>query len=276
MTQVAFIGGGNMAASIIGGLVQQGEYSAQQIHVSDPNDSQRQQLSEQFGVHTYADNQQAIEQADVVMLAVKPQVMQQVLAPLFATLSERQPLIISIAAGIDMPSLAQWTGCKAIVRCMPNTPSLVNYGSSGLFASDDTNMHQRNLADSLMRAVGITVWVQQEQEIDTVIAVSGSGPAYYFLMMEAMIETATKMGMSLETATQLTLQTAAGAAEMAKRSDVDPAELRRRVTSPGGTTQQAIATFESAHLRDIVAAAMQAAQQRAAEMSLELGAQSEQ
>ncbi|GGY53315.1 pyrroline-5-carboxylate reductase [Bacterioplanes sanyensis] len=272
MTQLAFIGGGNMAASIVGGLIQTGELPANQIHISDPNADQRERLAADYGVQVYADNAAAIAQADVVMMAVKPQVMSQVLEPLREQLTERQPLLISIAAGIDLASLALWSGCQAIVRCMPNTPSLVGVGASGLFASDAVSMEQRNLADALMRAVGITVWVQTEAEIDTVIAVSGSGPAYYFLMMEAMIEAAEKMGMSRETATKLTLQTAAGAAEMARQSDVDPAELRRRVTSPGGTTQQAIATFEAAHLRDVVDAAMQAACQRAAELSQELGA----
>ena len=275
MTHVAFIGGGNMAAAIIGGLVRQGDMPASQIHVSDPNEQQRQQLADNYGVLVYADNEQAIAQADVVLLAVQPQVMSQVLTPLQTQLSERQPLLISLAAGLDLASLRHWSGCQAIVRCMPNTPSLVNYGASGLFASSQVSSEQHQLADTLMKSVGITVWVQQEADIDTVIAVSGSGPAYYFLMMESMIEAAVAMGMDAETARQLTLQTAAGAAEMARQSDVLPDELRRRVTSPGGTTQQAIATFEAAHLRDVVSAAMQAASHRAAEMTLELGAKTE-
>ncbi|MDK2776723.1 MAG: pyrroline-5-carboxylate reductase [Pseudomonadota bacterium] len=270
MTQIAFIGGGNMATSIIGGLIKQGDFKAGLIHVADPGAEQRQKLVKQFGVTTHEENLEAIAKADVVIMAVKPQVMKDVLAPLHSTLSSRQPLIISIAAGISMDALRQWSGCKAIVRCMPNTPALLSKGATGLFASPDVHLDQRNLADSLLRSVGLTVWVKNEAEIDAVTAVSGSGPAYYFLLMEAMIDAGQKLGLSRETATKLTLQTALGAAEMALGSDVDPAELRRRVTSPGGTTERAIGTFEAAHLRDIVDAAMSACQQRAVELSKEL------
>lgn len=270
MTQIAFIGGGNMATSIIGGLIKQGEANPELVHVSDPNAEQVAQLSEQFGIQGHNDNQQAIANADVVIMAVKPQVMKAVLEPLKATLSARQPMLISIAAGISLDSLAQWSGCDAIVRCMPNTPSLLGLGATGLFATEQVSLDQRNIADSLLRAVGISVWVQSEAEIDAVTAVSGSGPAYYFLLMEAMVEAGKKLGLSEETATQLTLQTALGAGKMAMESDVNPAELRRRVTSPGGTTERAIQTFEAAHLRDIVEAALQSANDRAGELSQEL------
>ena len=271
MTQLAFIGGGNMATSIIGGLVKQGDISAASINVSDPGAEQREKLNTSFGVNTFEDNLAAIADAEVVILAVKPQVMKDVLLPLKSTLEARQPLVISIAAGISMTSLSSWTGCKAIVRCMPNTPALLGEGATGLFASDDVHLDQRNLADALLRAAGITVWVKEEAELDAVIAVSGSGPAYYFLMMDAMISAGQKLGLSEETATKLTLKTALGAARMALEADVDPAELRRRVTPPGGTTQQAIATFEGAHMRDMVEAAMRAAYDRGAELSKELG-----
>ncbi len=267
MTQIAFIGGGNMATSIIGGLLKQGDTHPDLIHVSDPSAEQRERLHSDFGVQCHADNQDAIAKADVVIVAVKPQVMKAVLEPLRATLSQQQPLIISIAAGINMASLARWSGCNAIVRCMPNTPSLLSLGATGLFASDDVSLDQRNIADAMMRAVGIAVWVQSEAEIDAVTALSGSGPAYYFLLMESMIKAAQAMGLSEKTATQLTLQTALGAGQMAATADVGPAELRRRVTSPGGTTEQAIAQFEQANLAAIVETAMTAAQNRAAELS---------
>lgn len=271
MTQIAFIGGGNMATSIIGGLIRQDAVNPDRIHVSDPSEDQRQRLQKDFGIHTHADNLTAVSQASVVILAVKPQVMQEVLRPLKATLEAQQPLVISIAAGINLDALQRWTACQAIVRAMPNTPSLTGYGATGLYASDAVSLDQRNQTDTLMGATGLAMWVKTEQEIDAVTALSGSGPAYYFLLMESMIEAGMKLGLSEETARRLTLQTALGAGQMASQADVAPDELRRRVTSPGGTTEQAIATFEGAHLRDIVKAAMDAATRRAGELSDELG-----
>ncbi|MEK9711157.1 MAG: pyrroline-5-carboxylate reductase [Thalassolituus sp.] len=271
MTQIAFIGGGNMATSIIGGLIREGAVNPDLIHVSDPSSEQRERLTADFGIQTHAENINAITSATVVILAVKPQVMKAVLEPLKATLAARQPLLISIAAGISLSSLQEWSGCNFAVRAMPNTPALTGTGATGLYASENVSLDQRNLADTLLGATGLAVWVQTEAEIDAVTALSGSGPAYYFLLMEAMIEAGIKLGLSEETARRLTLQTALGAGKMASQSDVAPDELRRRVTSPGGTTEQAIATFEGAHLRDIVKAAMDAAAKRAAELSDELG-----
>ncbi|WP_370216495.1 pyrroline-5-carboxylate reductase [Thalassolituus sp.] len=271
MTQIAFIGGGNMATSIIGGLIREDAVNPDLIHVSDPGEEQRQRLEADFKVHTHAENLDAIANATVVILAVKPQMMKEVLAPLAATLTARQPLLISVAAGISLPTLQAWSGCKAVVRAMPNTPALTGTGATGLFASDEVSLDQRNLADTLIGATGIAVWVKTEAEIDAVTALSGSGPAYYFLMMESMIAAGIKLGLSEDTARRLTLQNAVGAGKMASASEVAPDELRRRVTSPGGTTEQAIATFEGAHLRDIVQAAMDAAARRAAELSDELG-----
>lgn len=271
MTQIAFIGGGNMATSIIGGLIRKDAVNPDLIHVSDPGAEQRQRLASDFKIHTHTDNLDAIANADVVILAVKPQVMKEVLAPLAAILQAQQPLLISVAAGINLPTLQTWSGCRAVVRAMPNTPALTGAGATGLFASDEVSLDQRNLTDTLIGATGIALWVKTEAEIDAVTALSGSGPAYYFLMMESMIDAGVKLGLSEETARRLTLQTALGAGEMANAADVAPDELRRRVTSPGGTTEQAIATFEGAHLRDIVQAAMDAAARRAAELSDELG-----
>lgn len=273
MSNICFIGGGNMATSLIGGLIAQG-HSADSISVSDPNESQRNELEQSFAINTFADCGAAVNNADIIVLAVKPQVMKEVALHVAAAVKEssKQPLFVSIAAGINLFSLASWLGDdQAIVRCMPNTPSLIQLGASGLFANEHTSIVQKNLAETVLQAAGIVQWVQSEAEIDAVTAVSGSGPAYYFLLMEAMIDAGTELGLSRETASELTIQTAIGAAQMAKTSDVDVAELRRRVTSPGGTTEQAINTFEGAHLRDIVKAALNAANRRSGELAELLG-----
>ena len=274
-TQVAFIGGGNMATSIIGGLVKSVAGQAPQVQpdsilVSDPGDAARQQLEQQFAVQTTTDNQQAAT-ADIIVLAVKPQVMQSVVEPLREQLAQHQPLIISVAAGIDLAALSRWSGCQNIVRCMPNTPALLGQGATGLFASEAVTLEQRNQTDALLSPTGVTVWVQTEAEIDAVTALSGSGPAYYFLMMESMIQAGIELGLSPETAEKLTLQTAVGAGIMAQSADISPAELRRRVTSPRGTTEQAIQSFERSNLAAVVKTAMQAARDRAQELSQELG-----
>lgn len=273
MSNICFIGGGNMATSLIGGLIAQG-HTANSISVSDPNEAQREQLTTQYGINTFADCALALADADIVVLAVKPQVMKDValIVAKAAEQSSKQPLFVSIAAGINLYSLQQWLGKdQAIVRCMPNTPSLIQLGATGLFANEQTSIVQKNLAETVLKAAGIVQWVQSEAEIDAVTAVSGSGPAYYFLLMEAMIDAGIELGLSRETASELTIQTAIGAAQMAKESDVDVAELRRRVTSPGGTTEEAINTFEGAHLRDIVKAALSAANRRSGELALMLG-----
>ncbi|GAA5315083.1 MAG: pyrroline-5-carboxylate reductase [Candidatus Pelagadaptatus aseana] len=269
--KLTFIGGGNMASSIIGGLINKG-YAASQISASDPFEESRNKLHQQFGIATHEHNAEAVAGCDVIILSVKPQVLEQVCTALQPHLTH-QPLIISIAAGIDMRSLDQWLGNNlAIVRCMPNTPALVQTGASGLYANANTSSEQRALANDILEAVGIVQWLDSEALIDPVTAVSGSGPAYYFLMMEAMIEAGVAQGLTREAATELTLQTALGAAKLAQSSDVDVAELRRRVTSPNGTTEQAILSFEADGLRDTVAKAMQKCSDRSVEMAKELGA----
>lgn len=273
MSNICFIGGGNMATSLIGGLIAQG-HPADSIRVSDPNEPQREQLAQQYSINVFADCGPAMADADIVVLAVKPQVMKAVALDIASAMPAdmKQPLFVSIAAGINLFSLQTWLGAEqAIVRCMPNTPSLIQLGASGLFANENTSIVQKNLAETVLKAAGIVQWVQSEAEIDAVTAVSGSGPAYYFLLMEAMIDAGTELGLSRETASELTIQTAIGAAQMAKESDIDIAELRRRVTSPGGTTEQAINTFESAHFRDIVKAALTAANRRSRELAQLLG-----
>lgn len=266
---ITFIGAGNMAASIIGGLVKKG-YPATQITASDLLQDNLDKLQQDYGIVPQADNALAVANADVVVLAVKPQVLKTVAEGLKPHL-KADSLIISIAAGITIDSISQWIGDLAIVRCMPNTPALVQTGASGLFANPRTNDNQKASADEILSAVGIVEWLDAESLLDPVTAVSGSGPAYYFLMMEAMIEAGVKQGLSREAATQLTLQTALGAAKLAQNSDVDVAELRRRVTSPNGTTEQAILSFERDGLRETVDRAMQACTDRSIELAQELG-----
>lgn len=268
---LTFIGAGNMASSIIGGLIKKG-YRPDLITATDPYQPSLDNLAANTGVKVTMDNAAAAASAEVIVLAVKPQVMEQVCGQLKDHLAHR-PMIISIAAGIDIHSLDTWLGSElAIVRCMPNTPALVQTGATGLYANERTSDAQKTIANDIMAAVGIVQWTATEALIDSVIAVSGSGPAYYFLMMEAMIDAGVAQGLSRENATQLTLQTALGAAKLAQGSDVDVAELRRRVTSPNGTTEQAILSFEQDGLRDVVSRAMKVCAERSQEMAKELGA----
>ena len=270
--RLTFIGAGNMASSIIGGLVSKG-FSPKRITASDPLEATLERLKSVAPVRTTTDNLQAIADADVVVLAVKPQAMKAVLEPLAATLRQKRPLIISIAAGIEIRSIEHWLGgALPIVRCMPNTPALVQVGATGLYANAAVSDAQRQQADNILRAVGVALWVEKETQLDAVTAVSGSGPAYFFLVMEAMQTAGERLGLPADVARTLTLQTALGAAQMAVSSDVDAAELRRRVTSPNGTTERAIAAFEEGGLRDLFQRALQACNDRSEELARELGA----
>jgi len=271
MANIAFIGSGNMASAILGGLINNGT-SPKNIWACDPSEEKLNQLNAQFGVNVETQNKKAIAVADVVILSVKPQVMEQVIAPLKATLEEKRPLIISVAAGINLYSLNAWCGAQqAIVRCMPNTPALVGKGASGLFANEHVSEEQRALSESILDAVGMSVWVNTEDELDIVTAISGSGPAYYFLFMEAMTAAGEAMGLSAETSEALVLQTALGAATMASESDLPAAQLRKNVTSPKGTTEQAILSFQNNGLESLVAKAMEAVRRRSHELAEELG-----
>lgn len=265
--KITFIGAGNMASSLAGGMIAKG-MDPNNITLSDINDQQLQQVRKQLQVNTTRDNISACHKADVVVLAVKPQVMGKVLEPLKDAFQQRKPVVMSIAAGITLSQLEGWIGADMpIVRCMPNTPALVETGASGLFANAHVSEQQREQARAVMAAVGLALWVDNEDQIDAVTAVSGSGPAYFFLVMEAMIAAGKDLGLSEQVAKQLTLQTALGSAQMAITSDVEAAELRRRVTSPGGTTERAIGIMEDNNLRQIFAQAMQGAYQRSKELS---------
>ncbi|PWK43047.1 pyrroline-5-carboxylate reductase [Pseudomonas sp. OV226] len=268
-TRIAFIGAGNMAASLIGGLRAKG-LDAAQIRASDPGAETRAKVAAEHGIEVFADNADAIQDADVVVLAVKPQAMKAVCEAIRPSLKPNQ-LVVSIAAGITCASMNNWLGAQPIVRCMPNTPALLRQGVSGLFATAQVNADQRQQAQELLSAVGIALWLNEEQQLDAVTAVSGSGPAYFFLLIEAMTATGVKLGLPADIAAQLTLQTALGAAHMAVASDVDAAELRRRVTSPAGTTEAAIKSFQAGGFEALVETALGAAAHRSAEMAEQLG-----
>ncbi|GLX12146.1 pyrroline-5-carboxylate reductase [Pseudomonas straminea] len=267
--RIAFIGAGNMAASLIGGLLAQG-LPAGAIRASDRGTEQREKIAAEHGIDVVASNAEACRDADVIVLAVKPQVMKDVCLDLAPHVQAGQ-LIVSIAAGITSASLENWLGARAIVRCMPNTPSLLRLGASGLYANAQVSAAQRQQAEQLLGAVGMAVWLEEEKLIDAVTAVSGSGPAYFFLLIEAMTASGEKLGLPRDVAAKLTLQTALGAAQMALNSDVDAAELRRRVTSPAGTTEAAIKTFQAGGFEALVEQAVKAADQRSAELAEQLG-----
>ncbi|MDH5178204.1 MAG: pyrroline-5-carboxylate reductase [Gammaproteobacteria bacterium] len=265
---IGFIGGGNMARSLIGGLLTSG-IAAEQIHVAEPDDQLRQQLHIDFGVHTGTDNTAIADQCDVIVLAVKPQMMKTVVSTL-GDVSEK--LLISIAAGIEIKAIEKWLGgTAAIVRTMPNTPALVKSGATGLYANSAVSETQKETAESILRAVGLTLWVADEALLDAVTALSGSGPAYFFLVMEAMEEAGIRLGLQPEEARLLAVQTAFGASKLALESAEDPATLRKRVTSPGGTTEQAIGVLQENRLQKIFEQAMTAARDRARELAEQLG-----
>lgn len=263
---VAFIGAGNMARAIIGGLLDNG-YPAERILATGTRAEKLADLGAR-GVGTGTDNDAAARTAEILVLAVKPQIMKQVCEAMAPAVTDSRPLIVSVAAGIGCDSLDRWLGGgHAVVRCMPNTPSQLQAGASGLFANARVSDEQKAQTESLLSHVGLALWVDREDLLHAVTAVSGSGPAYYFLFMEAMINAGEKLGLSREVASQLTLQTALGAASMASASDLDPAQLRRNVTSPKGTTEQAILSFQGAGLEQIVEQAMQACAQRSRELA---------
>ncbi len=259
-----------MSRAIIGGLISN-QYPADKIWATGTQLEKLDDLKQQ-GMHTTTDNNAAVAAADIVILAVKPQILKAVATEMAAAVQQHQPLVISVAAGIMCNSMEEWLGGNlAVVRCMPNTPALVKQGASGLYANPQVNESQRSQTEQIMQATGIALWVETESQLNAVTAVSGSGPAYYFLMMEAMVAAGERLGLSREVAEQLTIQTALGAADIARQSDADPAELRRRVTSPKGTTEQAILTFIDQGLPEIIANGMQACSDRAEALAAELG-----
>jgi len=264
---ICFIGGGNMAQALIGGLLSRG-LPTTRITVSDPVEQIRHVLEEK-GIQTTTDNVEAIKNADVVVLAVKPQVLATVLQPLNGLLSDK--LVISIIAGAEIQTISDLIGgSQRIVRVMPNTPALVQTGAHGIYASEAVDAQDRELTSQILAATGLTLWVENEAQIDAVTAVSGSGPAYFFYLMESMIRAGKNLGLDEKVATALTLQTALGAAQMAITSSNSPAELRKNVTSPNGTTQAALEVFDRAQISQNIQAALAAAQKRSQELAQEL------
>ncbi|WP_218666563.1 pyrroline-5-carboxylate reductase [Acinetobacter baumannii] len=265
-SNICFIGGGNMAQALIGGLISRG-LPPTRITVSDPVEQIRQLLQEKE-VHVTQDNVAAIQNADVVVLAVKPQVLATVLRPLKGLLSDK--LVISIIAGAEIQTISNLIDSNRIVRVMPNTPALVQTGAHGIYANDVVGTSDRELTSQILAATGLTIWVNSEAQIDAVTAVSGSGPAYFFYLMESMIRAGKNLGLDEKVVTALTLQTALGAAQMAITSSNTPSELRKNVTSPNGTTQAALEVFDRAQISQNIQSALAAAQKRSQELAQEL------
>ena len=273
MMKIAFIGGGNMASALIAGLANKLTAGAN-IHVADPNAEALVRLHEQFGVTTASGADAAVSAVDVIVLAIKPQSMREVAAQLLPLLDPTgRTLVVSVAAGIRGADLSRWLGgYGAIVRCMPNTPALIGMGITGMVAAAGVSAQQKQAADGILRAVGPTVWLDDEAKIDAVTAVSGSGPAYVFYFIEAMQQAAAELGLSAEQGTQLALATFAGAAQLAVRSSEPVALLRERVTSKGGTTYAALTSMEQSGVKAAIVTAVKAAAARGKEMGDELGA----
>ncbi|MGH8124840.1 MAG: pyrroline-5-carboxylate reductase [Rhodanobacteraceae bacterium] len=269
--KIAFIGGGNMARSLIGALIGHGRLPAS-LGVAEPRSELRDALFRDFGVSAVADNAAAVADAGCVVLAVKPQVMHGVCAELAGPLRKTEPLVISIAAGIRIAQLEDLLGMQhAIVRCMPNTPALAGAGATGLCANRNVNVEQRALAEDILATAGMVRWIDDEAQMDTVTALSGSGPAYFFLLAEAMEDAAVELGLPRDTARALAAHTCLGAGRMLTTGRGETAaSLRQRVTSPHGTTEAALDVFEQGGLRALVEKALTAARNRGVEMSAEL------
>jgi len=266
---LAFVGGGNMARSLIGGLARRG-VDTRRIRVAEPVAALRQALVTDFGVQAFERGEEAVTGASLWLLAVKPQMMRAACEPLATAAQAQRPLVVSIAAGIPVARLQQWLGgAVPVVRCMPNTPALLGAGVTGLYAGEGVDASQRQRADDLLSSAGATVWVDGEALIDSVTAVSGSGPAYAFLLAEAMETAAVAEGLPAADARTLVVQTLLGAGRMLDEAGEAPAELRRRVTSPGGTTQAAIETFQAGGFEALVARAVHAARERGAALAAE-------
>ena len=271
-TRLAFVGAGNMARSLVGGLIADG-WDPARISVSDPDETQLSALRSRFPVRTATRNSELVETSDVVVLAVKPQVIRNVARELADTVQGHRPLVISVVAGVRAADLQRWLGGDcALVRCMPNTPALVQSGATALFASHTVSADQKDVAESILRAVGLALWIEDESLMDAVTAVSGSGPAYFLLVIEALQDAGETLGLDRKTARLLALQTAFGAAKMALESSEDVAILRQQVTSPGGTTEKALAVLEDGRIRELFNKALTAARDRSRELAARFGA----
>jgi pyrroline-5-carboxylate reductase len=268
--KIGFIGAGNMAHCIIGGMLKQG-FKADSIWASDPSAASLDRLKSAYGIHTTENNSQLAAATDILFFSVKPQMLQNVCEQIGGQLKPGG-LIISIAAGIPISSIENWIGDsasagQAIVRCMPNTPAQVLKGATGMFANAQVSKEQKSITESLFAGIGLALWVETEHLLHAVTALSGSGPAYIFLVIEAMEAAAVKLGLPTTIARKLAAQTVAGAAELVQQSELEPAQLKRNVMSPGGTTERAIATFEQRDLMGIFEQAITAASARSEELA---------
>jgi len=267
--RLAFIGGGNMACAILGGLIASG-HSADRVLVVEPHAPQAAQVREKFGVSVQAAGGAALAAADIVVWAVKPQVFRDAAAPCAPFVAKA--LHLSVMAGIRSDAIARATGSERVVRAMPNTPALIGEGIAGLFARPAVSADDRAAIERVLAPTGETLWVAQESDLDAVTALSGSGPAYVFFFLEAMMQAAADMGLSPEQGRRLALATFKGATSLARASDEPPETLRARVTSKGGTTHAAITAMESANVKPAIVQALRAAQARAKELGDEFGA----
>ncbi len=267
--RIRFVGAGNMAASLIGGLINKG-MTASQITASDPGKNQRDYIEKQFQILTYGDNNAHFGMPDIVIIAVKPQIMKKVLKNVAPSIVRTSPLVVSVAAGITTQQIKQWLGAELpVVRTMPNTPALIGQGAIGMYANEAVDENQKLMTEQVMDAVGTSIWVKKESKIDAVTALSGSGPAYFFMFMEYLQQAAEKLDLSAEDAALLTKKTAIGAALLAERSPETLSQLKDRVTSPNGTTAAALASFTANDIRNIIEKAIQAANDRSVELSKE-------
>lgn len=271
ISRIAFIGAGNMANSLVGGLIADG-YDPNCLCVSGPTQAKLDLFCEKYGVSCTTSNIDAAKNSDVIVLCVKPQTIRNVMEELSEVIEQRDPLIISIAAGIRCENIEQGQKARpAIVRCMPNTPALLGVGATALYANEKVTAAQKEVAESIMRSVGTTLWLDDELLLDVVTALSGSGPAYFFLIIESMQDAAIALGLPEKAAKLLTLQTALGAARMAFESPDSAEVLREKVTSPGGTTERALEVFKAGHLKELFADAIKQAAVRAEELSQQRG-----
>ena len=266
---IAFIGGGNMASAIIGGLIKRG-LAASKIQVVEPFDEQRARLNQQYGLHVEAASGAALGSATIVVWAVKPQTFKD--AALHTRFHTKKALHLSVAAGIRSDSIAHWLGTERIVRSMPNTPALIGKGMTALYARTAVTLFDKLAVESVIKTTGEFVWLDDEAQLDAVTALSGSGPAYVFYFIEAMMEAGVAMGLSREQAHKLAVGTFVGSSALANASDEPPATLRARVTSKGGTTYAAITSMEQDNVKNLFMRAMHAAKQRARELGDEFGA----
>lgn len=266
---LAFIGGGNMAASLIGGLIARG-MPAGRIVVADRVPAQLEALHARFGVRVTQSNTAAARDADTVLFAVKPQDLARAGTGLREVLAPRRPLLISIAAGVRSRDIQRWVGGLPVVRCMPNRPAMQGCGVTGMYATNEVAALQREQAEQVLGAVGTVLWLEREEDLDAVTAISGSGPAYFFLLIESLQQAGQSLGLPEETSRKLAIETAYGASMMARTANESAATLREQVTSKGGTTEAALRHLEANDFRGIMAAAVTAAARRSAQLAEEL------